>query len=56
MQLIPSLNNTIPIITVNHKDQPLGVLEVVPPQWSNLDDEDNSTDSQRCKLETLNMR
>ena len=37
MQLIPSLNNTVTIIAVNHKDKSLSILEVVSPQRSNLD-------------------
>lgn len=37
MQLIPSLNHTVTIIAVNHKDEPLGILEVVSPQRSNLE-------------------
>lgn len=36
VQLIPSLNNTISIVAVNHKDKALGVLEVVPPQRPDL--------------------
>jgi len=36
VQFIPSLNNTISVITVNHKDKPLCVLEVVSPQGSDL--------------------
>ena len=36
MQLIPGLNNTISIIAVHNKDKTLGVLEIVPPQRSDL--------------------
>lgn len=36
MQLIPCLNNSVPVVAINHKDKTLGVLEVVPPQWANL--------------------
>lgn len=36
MQLIFSLNNTITIIAVYHKNKSLCVLEVVSPQGSNL--------------------
>lgn len=46
MQLIPSLNNTISIITINHKNQPLSVLKVMPPQWSDLDNGDHNTHGQ----------
>jgi hypothetical protein len=40
VQLIPSFNHTVTIIAINHKDEPLSVLEIMPPQWSDL-----------CKLE-----
>lgn len=36
VKLIPSLNHTIPIIAINDKDQPLGILEIVTPQGPNL--------------------
>lgn len=36
MQLIPCLNNSIPIIAIHNKNKTLGVLEVVPPQGTNL--------------------
>jgi hypothetical protein len=36
MKLITSFNNTIPVITVYDKDESLGVLEIMPPQWSDL--------------------
>lgn len=31
VQLIPGLPNTISIVAIYHKDEPLCVLEVVPP-------------------------
>lgn len=36
MELISSFNNTIAIIAINHEDETLGVLEIVPPQWPDL--------------------
>ena len=36
MQLISGLNNSVPIIAVYNKNKTLGVLEVVPPQGTNL--------------------
>lgn len=36
MQLIPGLNNTVSIITVNHKNKALCVLEVMSPQRTDL--------------------
>jgi hypothetical protein len=36
MQLIPCLHNSIPVIAINHKYKTLSVLEVVPPQWTDL--------------------
>ncbi|KAL4590737.1 hypothetical protein LXL04_003679 [Taraxacum kok-saghyz] len=36
VKLISSLHNTVTIIAINHKDKPLCVLEVVPPQWPDL--------------------
>jgi hypothetical protein len=31
MELISSFNNTIPVIAIHDKDEPLGVLEIMPP-------------------------
>lgn len=36
MQLIPGLNNSISVIAIHHKYKTLSVLEVVPPQWTDL--------------------
>jgi hypothetical protein len=36
VELIPCLNNTISVVAINNKDKTLCVLEVVPPQWSDL--------------------
>ncbi len=36
LQFLSSLNNTVTIIAVNDEDDALGVLEVMPPQRSNL--------------------
>ena len=36
LQLLSGLNNTIAIIAVDNEDDALGVLEVMPPQRSNL--------------------
>jgi len=36
VQLIPCLNHSVSIIAINHKNKTLGVLEVVPPQWTDL--------------------
>jgi hypothetical protein len=36
LQLLASLDNTIPIVGVDDKDNTLSVLEVVPPQRANL--------------------
>lgn len=36
LKFLPSLNNTVAIVAVNNKDDTLGVLEVVPPQRSDL--------------------
>jgi len=36
LQFLPSLNNTVTIITVNDEDDALGVLEVMSPQRSDL--------------------
>jgi hypothetical protein len=36
LQLLTGLDDTIPIIAVNHEDDTLGVLEVVAPQRTNL--------------------
>lgn len=36
MQFIPGLNNTISIIAVHNENETLCVLEVVPPQGTDL--------------------
>ena len=36
VQLIPCLNYSISVIAINHKNKTLSVLEVVPPQWTDL--------------------
>ena len=36
VKLISRFNHTVSIITVNHKDEFLCVLEVVSPQWTDL--------------------
>ena len=36
MQFISCLNNSVSVIAINHKYKTLCVLEVVPPQWTNL--------------------
>lgn len=36
LQLLPGLNDTIAIVRVDDEDDTLGVLEVVPPQRSDL--------------------
>ena len=35
-QLVARLVDALPVVTVDHKDEPLGVLEIVPPEWSDL--------------------
>ncbi|MDG2870736.1 ADP-ribosylation factor-like protein, partial [Vibrio parahaemolyticus] len=44
VQLIPCLNHSIPIIAINHKNETLCVLEVVPPQGTNLVVDSNDRD------------
>jgi len=36
MELISGLNNTLSVVAVHNKNEALGVLEVVPPQRSDL--------------------
>jgi len=36
MELISGLNNTLSVVAVHNKNEALGVLEVVPPQGSDL--------------------
>ncbi len=36
MQLVPGLANAVAIVRVDDEDQPLRVLEVVPPQRADL--------------------
>ena len=36
LQLLTGLDNTVPIVAVNHEDDTLGVLEVVAPQRTDL--------------------
>lgn len=40
MQLIPGLNNTVSIITVNDKNKALCILEVMSPQRTDLGKKD----------------
>jgi hypothetical protein len=36
VQFIPCLNHSVSIVAINHKNKTLSVLEVMPPQWANL--------------------
>ena len=36
LQLLTCLNNTVTIVTIDNKDDALGVLEVMPPEGPNL--------------------
>lgn len=36
LQFLPSLDNTIAIIAVDNEDDPLGILEIMPPQRSDF--------------------
>lgn len=36
LKLLASLDNTVAIVAIDDEDDTLGVLEVVPPQWSDL--------------------
>ena len=36
LELLTGLHNTITIIAIDNKDNALSVLEVMPPQWSDL--------------------
>jgi hypothetical protein len=36
LQLLSGLNNTVTIVRVDNEDDTLGVLEVMPPQWTDL--------------------
>lgn len=36
VQLIPCLNNTVPVIAIHHENETLSVLEIVPPQRTDL--------------------
>jgi hypothetical protein len=36
MELISGLNNTLSVVAVHNKNEALGVLEVVPPQGTDL--------------------
>jgi hypothetical protein len=43
VELISGLNNTLSVIAIHNKNEPLGVLEVVPPQGPDLFKTINST-------------
>ena len=43
VQLISGLNNSVPVIAVNNKNETLCILEVVPPQGTNLQKKTMST-------------
>jgi hypothetical protein len=36
LQFLPSLNNTIAIVAINHEDDTLSVLEIMSPERSDL--------------------
>lgn len=36
MQLVSGFHHTISVVTIHHEDQALRVLEIMPPQWPNL--------------------
>ena len=38
VKLVPGFNNTVTIVAVHDKDKFLCVLEVVSPQWTDLDE------------------
>ena len=50
LQFLASLNDTITVIAVDYEDDSLGVLEVMPPQRSNLV---LSTDIPDCELDVF---
>jgi hypothetical protein len=50
LQLLARLNNTIAIVAVNDEDDTLGVLEVMPPQRSDLV---LTSDIPHCELDVL---
>lgn len=50
LQLLPSLNDTVAIVAVNHEDDTLCILEVMPPKRSDLV---LSTDVPNCELDVL---
>lgn len=47
VQLIPCFYHSISIIAINHKNKTLSVLEVVPPQWTDLQIETKIIQKQR---------
>jgi hypothetical protein len=50
LKLFACLNNTISVVGVDYKDDTLGVLEIMPPQRSNLV---LSTNIPHCELNVL---
>ena len=42
VKLVPGFNNTVAIVAVHNKDKSLRVLEVVPPQWTDLDEQERN--------------
>jgi len=36
MQLVSSFPYSVPVVAVHHKNQSLGILKVMTPQWPNL--------------------
>ena len=40
VELVPSLRDAVTIVAIHHEDQTLGVLEVVPPQRADLEEEE----------------
>jgi hypothetical protein len=53
MELISSFNDTIPVIAVHDKDKPLCVLEIMPPERSDLFSPKRNTTESSIKQGTI---
>jgi len=53
VQLITGLDDTVSVVAIDHEDETLGVLEVVPPERANLHGKSERADTLADQVEAL---
>lgn len=53
MQFIPCFYNTVSVIAVHNKNETLSVLEIMPPQGTNLYDKKKTSELSHCWVKGL---